>query len=322
MLAAFDGVAELPNFAGERIAVDLGEIAGAFKDVRRFEGEEPGVRTTLNDIEHEGVRVEVRIEGPAFAVPEDGAGNLPARDIAFVDPSAVLMGGKRLQLAERLGHGGLVRGDQPGVAAEEGLEGNGLGRIEGRIIAGAAGGGHALGELLTGQGVVIARDPFKGIIRNRGTLDQPDGRTELAEATAVDLHPLRVVIRLPEILPQRVTEDLTRANGQHTSPPIHPSGLAQANDRKAKPRIITSTGHPDAKAGPSFKLTDRTIPSQRSGNSSIQRRSQRLHASKRFTERPMITKTQEKAEVRTPTSKRIRLEVARAPPFAPPAGGK
>ena len=135
-----------------------------------------------------------------------------------------------------------MRGDQPGVAAEEGLDGNGLGRIEGRIIAGAAGGGHALGELLTGQGVVIARDPFKGRIGNRGTLDQSDGRTELAEATAVDLHPLRVVIRLPEILPQRVTEDLTRANAQHTHlRSIHPDSTKRTNENRSRESL-----HPSA----------------------------------------------------------------------------
>ena len=42
VLAAFDGVAEVSNFAGEGIAVNLGEVAGAFKDVRRLQGEQPG----------------------------------------------------------------------------------------------------------------------------------------------------------------------------------------------------------------------------------------------------------------------------------------
>ena len=43
VLAALDGVAQVPDFAGERVAINFGEIACAFKDVRRFEGEQPRV---------------------------------------------------------------------------------------------------------------------------------------------------------------------------------------------------------------------------------------------------------------------------------------
>ena len=46
----------------------------------------------MNDIEHEGMRMEMRVEGTALAVAEDRRSNLATGHVVFVDTAALLMG--------------------------------------------------------------------------------------------------------------------------------------------------------------------------------------------------------------------------------------
>ena len=43
MLAAFDGIAHLADFACEGVPIDFRQVTGAFKYGQSFEGEQPGV---------------------------------------------------------------------------------------------------------------------------------------------------------------------------------------------------------------------------------------------------------------------------------------
>jgi hypothetical protein len=184
--------------------------------------------------------VQVRIEGAALAVAKDGAGDLAAGHVAFVDPTAVLMTGEGFQFAESFGDSGFVGGDEPGVAPEERLDRDGLGRVERGIVTGAAGGGHALRELLASEGVVVAGDPFERLIRNCHTFPEPDLRTELTEALAFNFHSLRIVISLPEIFTQGMTENLACPNGHHDSPPTKSNGSNELEIERPKKRINKS----------------------------------------------------------------------------------
>jgi hypothetical protein len=121
-------VAQLMHLASERVAVNFREILGPFEDSRAFEGQQLApLRITSSHIENERVRMQVRIEGAAFAVPEHGSGDGPGGDVALVDPAAGLVAGMGFQFAQGLSDSGFMGDEQPLVAAEEGLDRDGLG---------------------------------------------------------------------------------------------------------------------------------------------------------------------------------------------------
>jgi hypothetical protein len=170
--------------------------------------------------------------------------------------------------------------------------------------------------------MVIAGNPLKSLVGDRRSLDQTNRLTEFSETLTFDFHALRIVLRLPKVITQSVTENLTRPKGQHDPPPTNPNELNDAEIEPPEPRITTFTQSSKWTKSKRPRRNDRTQSSKRSPPTSIKWSIQIPDLSKSLHELKLITKNERKAEVRTPTSKRIRLEVARAPPFAPPAGGK
>src|ERR1035437_9750668 len=76
--------------------------------------------------------MQVRVERAALAMAKDRASDLAARHVALVDSTAVLMTREGFQFPQGLGDGGLMGGDEPGVAADERLDRHRLGRRGGR----------------------------------------------------------------------------------------------------------------------------------------------------------------------------------------------
>ena len=76
----------------------------------------------LHHVEHEGVRVQVRIEGAALSMPEDCRCDLAGRDVALVDAASVLVAGEGFEFAQGFGDGSFVRGHQSLIAADERLD--------------------------------------------------------------------------------------------------------------------------------------------------------------------------------------------------------
>jgi hypothetical protein len=89
--------------------------------------------------------------------------------------------------------------------------------------------------------MVIAGNPVKRLVGDRRSFDQTNRVTEPPEALAFDFHALRIVIRLPKVFTQCVTENLALLNGQHAPPPLHPNDRDEPAIEQPKLRLTTLT---------------------------------------------------------------------------------
>ena len=122
MLGGADGVTDILHPPGEIVPVDLREVGHPFENPLRLKGLPSVFHRIPGCVENHVMGVQVRVEGPGFAVGVTGGDDFPG-DSGVIHPLAPKPGAGFL-LHQRHGRfgGGFVGGDQAIVPQGDGHE--------------------------------------------------------------------------------------------------------------------------------------------------------------------------------------------------------